>query len=65
MFKNRRLINLFLGSPVPIANVEIDSSFLSLNKSQKIHHVDGVIVAESRGGNFNATIRFQADIFIG
>ncbi|KAI6177163.1 hypothetical protein M3Y97_00877100 [Aphelenchoides bicaudatus] len=53
------------GAPVAIANVEIDSSFLSLNKSQNIHHISGIIVAESRGGNFNATIRFQAVIFIG
>lgn len=50
---------------MPIANVEIDTSYLSLNQSQKVHHVKGEIVAESRGGNYNATIRFQAVIFIG
>lgn len=57
--------NFCSGDPVAVANVELDSSFLSLNKSQQIHHVNGLIVAESRGGNFNATIRFQAVIFIG
>ncbi|KAI6188172.1 hypothetical protein M3Y98_00325400 [Aphelenchoides besseyi] len=53
------------GVPVPISNIEIDTSYLSLNSSQKIHVVQGEIVAESRGGNFNATIRFHAVVFFG
>ncbi|KAI6215115.1 hypothetical protein M3Y94_00347300 [Aphelenchoides besseyi] len=53
------------GAPVPISNIEIDTSYLSLNSSQKMHVVQGEIVAESRGGNFNATIRFYAVVFFG
>ncbi|KAI6240905.1 hypothetical protein M3Y99_00399100 [Aphelenchoides fujianensis] len=53
------------GVPVPISNIEIDTAYLSLNHSKKMHLVEGQIVAESRGGNFNATVRFQATVFLG
>lgn len=52
-------------TPVPIALVELDTNFLSLNTSEKLHRVEGEIVAESRGGNYNVTMAFKALVFLG
>lgn len=51
--------------PVPVAYVHVDSNYFPLNISQTIHVVEGTIVAESRGGNYNVSVDFKATIFVG
>ncbi|CAD5221298.1 unnamed protein product [Bursaphelenchus xylophilus] len=53
------------GKPVPIANVHLDTNYFTLNASQQLHRVNGEIVAESRGGNYNVTVKFTALIVSG
>ncbi|CAD5215346.1 unnamed protein product [Bursaphelenchus okinawaensis] len=53
------------GKPVPIANVHLDTNYFTLNATQQLHRVTGEIVAESRGGNYNVTVKFKALIATG
>lgn len=60
------------GPPVPLAKVSVDSNYVirqnndqtNSNEAQLVH-INGKIIAESRGGNYNVSVPYKASVYSG
>lgn len=68
--KNFKLIQNILDAAVSIANINLNTKFADVEEdsiiiNEKLFKKRGFIVAESRGGNYNITVPYQALIYKG
>lgn len=62
--------NMILGATVPIANINLSTKFTGVKDNaiminEKLYKKRGIIVSESRGGNYNITVPYEALIYKG
>lgn len=65
------IIQIISGVEVAVATINIDSSFSAQKddgcskSNDKLYNKKGTIVAESRGGNYNVSVPYEALIYRG